>query len=114
MTHLSWQVGEITITRIVKMQGTGPLGGGESPLPEAFPEAIHEIEWLIPHFANEDGLVHFSVHALLLDMPHGRLIVDTCVGNDKARTMPRTPSAGQATGNGRLLGLKPLHRDKRV
>lgn len=88
MAHLTWRIGDISVTRLVEMDGTGPMGGEHSPLREAYPEALKRIPWLIPHFATEEGFARFSVHALLVDTPAGRLIVDTCVGNDKSRSMP--------------------------
>ena len=87
MSNLIWRIGDITVTRLVEAQGTGP-GGGEHALPLAYPETIRKTEWLIPHFATEEGHLRFSVHALLVETPQMRLIVDTCVGNDKTRNMP--------------------------
>jgi glyoxylase-like metal-dependent hydrolase (beta-lactamase superfamily II) len=88
MTNLAWQVGDIRITRLVETAGTGPLGGEHSPLPEAYPQTLQKIGWLHPHFTDENGYGRFSVHALLIETPSTRLIVDTCVGNDKPRLFP--------------------------
>lgn len=88
MALLTWRVGDITISRLVEMAGDGPGGGEHSPLPEAYPETLKRLSWLIPDFVTEEGYMRFSVHALLVDTPDGRLIVDTCVGNDKTRAMP--------------------------
>jgi glyoxylase-like metal-dependent hydrolase (beta-lactamase superfamily II) len=88
MSNLTWRIGDITVTRLVEAPGTGPGGGEHSALPLAFPETIRRSKWLIPHFATEQGHLRFSVHALLVQTPDMRLIVDTCVGNDKVRNMP--------------------------
>jgi glyoxylase-like metal-dependent hydrolase (beta-lactamase superfamily II) len=36
-----------------------------------------------PHFMTEDGRLIMSIHALVVETPTRRLIVDTCLGNDK-------------------------------
>jgi len=40
------------------------------------------IAWLKPHFADERGRLKMSIHALVIETPDRRLIVDTCLGND--------------------------------
>jgi glyoxylase-like metal-dependent hydrolase (beta-lactamase superfamily II) len=86
---LKWQVGDVTITRVLESETPFMRGGGpESAVPDAFPEAVREIGWLQPHFADETGKMRFSIHALLVDAPGLKLVVDTCVGNDKPRNVP--------------------------
>jgi glyoxylase-like metal-dependent hydrolase (beta-lactamase superfamily II) len=42
--------------------------------------------WLYPHFVSaDDGTLNLSVHALLVEAPGLRLVVDTCIGNDRPR-----------------------------
>lgn len=79
---LKWQVGDVTVTRIVELE---TLGGTRFLLPQATYEAVREIPWLIPHFANETGKLKMSIHALMLEAPGRRIIVDTCIGNDRQR-----------------------------
>ncbi len=45
----TWQIGDVKVTRIVEMEVTG---GSRFILPDATPEAVQSIEWLVPHFAN--------------------------------------------------------------
>jgi glyoxylase-like metal-dependent hydrolase (beta-lactamase superfamily II) len=82
---LKWQVGDVTVTRILELEATG---GTRFILPDATPEAARTIPWLTPHFADETGRLRMSVHALLLETPTNRIIVDTCIGNDKQRDIP--------------------------
>ena len=82
---LSWRVGEVTITRILELEATG---GTRFILPQATPEVVRGIGWLAPHFADETGRLRMSVHALVVDTPSTRIIVDTCIGNDKPRDIP--------------------------
>jgi glyoxylase-like metal-dependent hydrolase (beta-lactamase superfamily II) len=41
------------------------------------------IDWLRPDFADERGRLKVSIHALVIETPSRRVIVDTCLGNDK-------------------------------
>jgi glyoxylase-like metal-dependent hydrolase (beta-lactamase superfamily II) len=41
------------------------------------------IGWLQPDFADERGRLKMSIHALVVETPAQRIIVDTCLGNDK-------------------------------
>ena len=85
---LSWKVGRVTVTRIVEMDLPVPFA---LALPQATREDLRELEWLYPHFVGEDDTLKLSVHALLVEAPGLRLIVDTCVGNDR----PREITGGQ-------------------
>ena len=54
-------------------------------MPEATPDQLRKVKWLFPHFANEEGLAKLSVHALIIESQGRRILVDTCVGNDKTK-----------------------------
>lgn len=76
----SWRVGDVTITKLVELEVTG---GSRFLLPMATREAILPIAWLRPHFADEEGRLRMSIHAFIVQTPDRRIIVDTCLGNDK-------------------------------
>ena len=79
---LSWQVGRVKITRIVEMDLPVPA----AVIPQATPAELRKLPWLYPHFVDEDDTVlKLSVHTLLVDAPGVKLVVDTCVGNDRPR-----------------------------
>jgi glyoxylase-like metal-dependent hydrolase (beta-lactamase superfamily II) len=79
---LSWQVGRVKITRIVEMDLPVPA----AVIPQATALELRKLAWLYPHFVSEDDtILKLSVHALLVDAPGLRLVVDTCVGNDRPR-----------------------------
>ncbi|HET9160167.1 MAG TPA: MBL fold metallo-hydrolase [Caulobacteraceae bacterium] len=82
---LSWQIGDVKVTRIVEIEA---IGGTRFVLPQASPEAILPIGWLQPHFADERGKLKMSIHALVVETPSKRIVVDTCIGNDKERGIP--------------------------
>jgi glyoxylase-like metal-dependent hydrolase (beta-lactamase superfamily II) len=80
-----WKIGDVTITRIVEMETTSKA---TFVLKDGSPENIRTVPWLRPHFANPDGKVIMSVHAFVIESPGHRMVVDTCIGNDKRRAFP--------------------------
>ncbi len=77
---MKWRVGDVTVTKVVELEVTG---GSRFLLPQATPEAIRPIAWLQPHFADENGRLRMSIHSLIVECGDQRIIVDTCLGNDK-------------------------------
>jgi glyoxylase-like metal-dependent hydrolase (beta-lactamase superfamily II) len=77
---MRWTVGKVTVTKVVELE---MAGGSRFLLPQATPEAVREIDWLVPHFADEAGKLRLSIHALIIETPSRRILVDTCLGNDK-------------------------------
>ncbi|TMK27890.1 MAG: MBL fold metallo-hydrolase [Alphaproteobacteria bacterium] len=75
-----WRIGKVTVTKIVELEVTG---GSRFILPQATYEEILPIEWMQPHFADERGRLKMSIHALVVETPDRRIVVDTCLGNDK-------------------------------
>jgi glyoxylase-like metal-dependent hydrolase (beta-lactamase superfamily II) len=82
---LQWPIGDVKVTRIVEIEA---IGGTRFVLPQATPEVIQGIGWLQPHFADERGKLKMSIHALVVETPTRRILVDTCIGNDKDRSIP--------------------------
>jgi glyoxylase-like metal-dependent hydrolase (beta-lactamase superfamily II) len=81
----NWQVGNVKITRVIEMQVSG---GSKFILPDATRDAVQKIDWLTPHFAEPDGRLIMSIHALIIEAGDRRIVVDTCLGNDKERGIP--------------------------
>ena len=77
---MQWRIGAVTVTKIVELEVTG---GSRFLLPQATYEAVLPIGWLQPDFADERGRLKMSIHALVVETPSRRIIVDTCLGNDK-------------------------------
>ncbi|HKP58486.1 MAG TPA: MBL fold metallo-hydrolase [Polyangiales bacterium] len=84
---LKWSVGDVTITRVLEFELPVAYSEKRPFVVEARPEALREMPWLYDHFVTADGHLMLAVQALLIDAPGLRLIVDTCVGNDKPRRM---------------------------
>ena len=83
MTFMRWQVGDVTITKVPELDR---VPGMRQLIPDATKEAIAPITWLRPHFVTDDLKLLASIHALVVETPARRILVDTCVGNDKARS----------------------------
>lgn len=81
----TWQIGAVKITRVIEME---TAGGSRFILPDATRDACKPIDWMQPHFMDEQGNLIMSVHALVVDTGEHRIVVDTCIGNDKERNMP--------------------------
>jgi len=80
---LNWQVGRVEITRIVEMDLPVPA---MMVIPQATPEELRKSPWLYPHFVTEDdSTLKVSIHALPVEAPGLKLVVDTCVGNYRPR-----------------------------
>jgi glyoxylase-like metal-dependent hydrolase (beta-lactamase superfamily II) len=81
MDNLQWHVGDVTITRVVEMLAPVPP---EGLLPGATAEGIERnLSWLKPHFVDDDGNLVLSIHALCVESQGRKIVVDTCVGNDR-------------------------------
>ena len=75
-----WKVGDVTITKVVELTQTQDLSW---LLPAAKPEQVQAVGWLAPNFAADDGQGILSVHALIVESQGQKIVVDTCIGNDK-------------------------------
>lgn len=80
-----WQIGKVKVTRVVEM---ALAGGTRFILPQATRDEVKKIDWLAPHFADAEGNLIMSIHALVVETPGRKMIVDTCIGNDKRRDVP--------------------------
>lgn len=78
----SWKIGDVTITQIVELT----FQGLDAFLPDATPDAVLPIEWLKPDFITPEGVLRFSIHALIIETGTRKIMVDTCVGNEKPRS----------------------------
>jgi glyoxylase-like metal-dependent hydrolase (beta-lactamase superfamily II) len=82
-----WKIGDVTITKVTELEA---ISKGTWILPDLSPTnlARPDLAWCQPHFAQDDGQVVMSVHALVVESQGQRIIVDTCIGNDKHVLIP--------------------------
>jgi len=78
---MKWKVGDVTITRIQEIV----YPNFSDVIPAATPELVKQVKWLFPHFVTADGHLSLSIHSLIVDTPEAKLVVDTCIGNDRDR-----------------------------
>jgi glyoxylase-like metal-dependent hydrolase (beta-lactamase superfamily II) len=78
---LQWKIGDITITQLIEITDDS---GALDVLPTATPETLAEIPWLKPNFVTPDGKLIMNIQMLIIETPDQKLVVDTCIGNDKA------------------------------
>jgi glyoxylase-like metal-dependent hydrolase (beta-lactamase superfamily II) len=78
----SWKIGDVRITRLQEQE---PVWPGTMILPNATPDSVkREGDWLQP-FTDQNGVFKLSIHSLLVESEGRRIVVDTCVGNNKVR-----------------------------
>lgn len=81
-----WKVGDVKITRVIEFE---TAWDGTMLLPDATADNVkRERDWLYPAFSDETGKIKLSIHALVVESQGKRIVVDTCIGNDKVRSNP--------------------------
>ena len=76
----TWKIGDVTISRVIEVASTGKMTW---ILPDATAESLLKVPWCQPDFVTEKGEATMNVQALLIESQGERIVVDTCVGNDK-------------------------------
>jgi glyoxylase-like metal-dependent hydrolase (beta-lactamase superfamily II) len=80
-----WRIGDVTITSITEVEVAIP---GATLVPDATPGNLEALgEWIRP-FVDGEGNLRILIQALGIASQGRRILVDTCVGNDKERTIP--------------------------
>jgi len=79
-------VGDVEIWRIVEVNAHQDpfamlLQGGS-------PELAKQYDWLFPHFATPEGEMKISFQAFVMKAGGKRIMVDTCLGNDRPMPFP--------------------------
>src|ERR1700712_2996095 len=92
----SWTVGDVKVTAIVESEAEL---SSRLFLPTATLEELMGIDWLRPTYISERGRIQLWIQAFVLETPGLRIVVDTCMGNDKPRE-----------GNGGMLKTDFLQR----
>ncbi|MGL5164821.1 MAG: MBL fold metallo-hydrolase [Afipia sp.] len=83
---MQWTVGRVKITKIVEITS---IGGSRFILPQGTAEAIQAMPWLVPHYATPEGRLRMTVQSWIVETPSHKIVVDTCIGNDKqGRSVP--------------------------
>jgi glyoxylase-like metal-dependent hydrolase (beta-lactamase superfamily II) len=82
-----WRIGDLKVVKVLEHED---LWKGHIINPNMTAEnVLKEADWLVPRFANEEGRVRISFHSLIVESAGLRILIDTCVGDDKQRDFPR-------------------------
>jgi glyoxylase-like metal-dependent hydrolase (beta-lactamase superfamily II) len=77
-----WRVGAVKITRVAEADD---FALDPEFIFKTNAESMRKHEWLIPDFITPKGEIIVSIHAFVIDTGLRRIVVDTCIGNDKKR-----------------------------
>ncbi|HTR48857.1 MAG TPA: MBL fold metallo-hydrolase [Verrucomicrobiae bacterium] len=81
-----WQVGDVKVTSIMESADRIPW----APLfPAETAEHYKKYDWLVPKFISPAGEIILAVQAFVLEVRGQRIVIDTCVGNDRERALPQ-------------------------
>lgn len=83
-----WRIGSTVLHKVVETEFpvsvTGALRSEDTGLLDHHP-------WTAPHYAEPGGRFTMSVHSIVVDTGDRRILVDTCIGNDR-ETIPQLPA----------------------
>jgi glyoxylase-like metal-dependent hydrolase (beta-lactamase superfamily II) len=81
-----WQIGNVEVVRIVEVDAhEDPF---EMLAPGLTPEIAKTHSWMFPNFATPDGRLKISFQAFVLKSGTDKIMIDTCIGNDRQREYP--------------------------
>ncbi|MBV9569586.1 MAG: MBL fold metallo-hydrolase, partial [Hyphomicrobiales bacterium] len=81
---LNFEVGDLTIHRIIEQEG--PFLPALDVLPGLTPELLAQNRhWLAPKALDTQDALIFCVQSYVVRTPHHTILVDSCIGNDKPR-----------------------------
>ena len=81
-----WQIGDVKVTSIMESADKIPW----APLfPAEAADHYKRYDWLVPKFITPEGMIILAVQAFVLEIRGQRIVIDTCVGNDRDRELPQ-------------------------
>jgi len=81
-----WQIGDVKVTSIMESADKIPW----APLfPAETADHYKKYDWLVPKFITPEGQIILAVQAFVLEIRGQRIVIDTCVGNDRERELPQ-------------------------
>jgi glyoxylase-like metal-dependent hydrolase (beta-lactamase superfamily II) len=75
-------IGNITITPVFEIEAGGIIQEG---IPNATLEAVKQIDWLRPNYADTNGKLKAQVQSFLVEVGGKKIVVDGCCGDGRDR-----------------------------
>ena len=82
-TMMSWQVGDVKVTRIVEVYDF--QDNMSMTMPDATAEEVIALKWLHPHYATPDGRQRMNFQGFVVQTPTRNIVVDSCIGAGRER-----------------------------
>jgi len=77
-----FKISTVTITPIFEVEAGEVTQEG---IPDATPEAVQQILWLHPHYADEHGNIKTQIQSFLIEADGKKIVVDGCTGDGRDR-----------------------------
>ena len=81
-----WRIGDVEIIRIVELFELSDIN--DTLFQSCSRERVLSHPWLVPHYAAANGALKMNFQAFAVRAGDRRIMVDTCIGNDKHRMAP--------------------------
>lgn len=81
-----WQIGDVKVTSVMESADPipwAPLFSAETA------DHYKKYDWLVPKFITPEGQIILAVQAFVLEIRDHKIVIDTCVGNDRSRVLPQ-------------------------
>ena len=79
----SWQVGDVTVTRIVELWDF--QDNIQMTMPDATADEVIAMQWLHPYYATPDGKQRMNFQGFVVQAPGRVIVVDSCIGAGRQR-----------------------------
>lgn len=83
---MRWTIGDVEVIRVEELQPVVPFDGLLRGVTQER-LAAHR-PWLLPHFVDPSGDALMSIHAFVVRSEGQTIVVDTCIGDHKIRSIP--------------------------
>lgn len=84
MSGLRWKIGDVEILQVLEVDNVGPAI--QVAIPMATPENIKKIPWLVPNFADKNGILISANQSFIIRSGRKIIVVDTADGEGKIRS----------------------------
>ncbi|HEX7885857.1 MAG TPA: MBL fold metallo-hydrolase [Phenylobacterium sp.] len=81
-----WKIGDVEVVRIVEL--AHEQIDANFMFPDCTPQDVQRHGWLCPTHATPEGQIIIAFQAFAVRIGDRRIMVDTCIGNDKYRVAP--------------------------